>query len=82
MSDRFKFKSSDLDDPAEDFYDVNIGDTLDPASRALFIGGGGSITVKSVNGSTATFFVTGGTLLPIRVVEVTGGTATGIVALV
>lgn len=52
-------------------------------TRALWVGGAGTITVVFADGSTATFSGVGGVLLPFRVVKVmaTNTTATGIVAI-
>lgn len=43
---------------------------ITPIPRALHIGGGGTLAVVCLDGTTATFTVATGTLLPIRVTKV------------
>jgi len=57
---------------------------LTTASRAIYVGGAGNLTVVMLGGATITFTgVAAGTIYPLRVARVraTGTTATGLVAL-
>jgi hypothetical protein len=75
-----------LNFPAESAEAVTPSDTTDlgVVSRALYVGGGGNVSVVMLGGQTITFSgVQAGALLPIRVARVrsTGTTATQLVAL-
>lgn len=59
-------------------------DDLQYASRALYVGGAGDVSVITLSGATATFLaVPAGSILPIRVTRVrsTATTATAILSL-
>ena len=83
--DRFQAQRAGLSSPADAFAPItpNDGADLPILTRAVFVGGGGSLVVLDRHGVTATFQVGSGALLPLRVARVmaTGTTATGIVAL-
>lgn len=74
-----------IDSPANDAAAVTPNDGADLAfdSRALVIGGAGTLSVVMAGGQTVPFTVTAGQILPIRVrrVRATGTTATAIVAI-
>jgi len=80
MADVFAGVQSGLDSPAANAAAVTPGATELPfATRALYIGETGDITVTMAGGGSVTFAnVTG--MIPIRVTHVTAATATGIVA--
>lgn len=72
--------------PAVRFISVTPNDGADlpgGASRGLFVGGAGEITVVDASGNTATFTSAAAQYHPLRVARVraTATTATGIVAL-
>ena len=83
--DRFDSHSPSLTAPATDGASVIPGPApLPQVSRALWVGGGGALTVELAEGATVTLAgVPGGTLLALRVraVPSTGTSATDIVAL-
>ena len=55
---------------------VTPGATDLPAHKAIWVGAAGSINVTLLNGNTVTITgVLAGTLLPIQVKRITGGTA-------
>lgn len=73
-------------DPASHAEPVTPSDAndLQYASRALWVGGAGNISLITLSGATVTFTgITAGSLLPIRATRVrsTGTTATSILAL-
>ena len=62
----------------------NDNDDLDFPARALYVGGGGDVSLIAVGGDTTTFAgLPAGFILPVRTsrVRATGTTATGIIAL-
>lgn len=74
--------------PASRYTAVTPSDTatIEPAARALYVGGAGNVTLVSPNGPNAPCLfvaVQAGTILPCDVSQVraTGTTATAIVAL-
>jgi hypothetical protein len=56
---------------------------LIPKTRAVYVGGTGSLIVTTANGSANISFlaVPAGSLLPLSIIAFTGGTATGVLAL-
>jgi hypothetical protein len=87
MTDRFADTFSGLDAPASHGFAITPDDDtdLDETTRALYVGGGGDITLTLASGAALNFTnVVSGTILPLRSVRVqaTGTTATGIVGLV
>lgn len=52
-------------------------------TRAIYVGGAGSLIVTTANGTVNVSFlgVPAGTMLPIQIIAFTGGTATGVLAL-
>lgn len=74
-----------VDYPASSFGPVTPSDGTPFAvtPKALFVGGAGNLIAKGSDGTSATFAVAAGQILPIRpqYVMATGTTATGIVAL-
>jgi hypothetical protein len=86
MNDPYSSHVSGLESPASDGFAVTPDDTnpLPSATRALYVGGGGDVTVTMKSGATVTFkAVAGGAILPVRVVAVaaSGTTATDLVGL-
>jgi hypothetical protein len=87
MPDRFANTQSSLSSPASSGFAVTPSDaeSLQEASRALYVGSGGNLSVRMLSGEIlALANVPGGTLLPLRVTAVlsTGTTAASIAALV
>ena len=70
-------------DPATEAVAVSLGVAFAKPSRALYIGGAGSITVTMTNGDPITFAgLLAGTILPVRCTAVTAQSASmNIVAL-
>mgnify|MGYP006275357839 CR=1 FL=1 len=69
--------------PSSDVAEVAAGDTLPAASRAVYVGGAGDLSVVMESGAAATFAsVPAGALLPLKVTEIAASTtATAIVAI-
>jgi len=87
MTDRFKDTSSGLSGPAFDAFAITPSDANDilEVTRALYIGGGGNITLITKGGTQTTFAgVSAGAILPIRTSRVmaTGTSATNIVGMI
>jgi hypothetical protein len=86
-TDNFASFQDGLTSPAENAVAVTPHNSTDlaVASRALYIGGAGNISVETVGGQSAVVFagISAGTILPIRVTRVnsTSTTATSIVAI-
>ena len=85
MSDRYAGSGDDLLSPASMAAAVTPSDSaaLPVASKRLWVGGAGNVTVVTVGGSTVTYTgVPAGTYLQVRAnqVKATGTTATNIVA--
>jgi hypothetical protein len=85
MVDRYAGSGDDLLAPASDGAAVTPSDTvpLATASKRLWVGGAGNVTVITVRGTTLTYTsVPAGTYLQVRAqqVKATGTTATNIVA--
>lgn len=86
-ADPFAFHQDGLTAPAENAVAVTPSNSTDltTATRALYIGGAGNISVETVGGQSSVVFVglAAGTVLPLRVTRVnsTSTTATSIVAL-
>lgn len=86
-TDLFSYVADTVTSPAENAVAVTPHDSTDLtyATRALYVGGAGNLSVETVGGQSAVVFVgvTAGTILPIRVTRVnsTSTTATSIVAL-
>ena len=87
MPDTFASHSAGLESPAENLAAVTPNDSTDLAfsSRALLVGGSGTLRVTTVGGQTVTLpatVVTAGVQLSLRVKRVhsTGTTATDIYA--
>ncbi len=86
MADDFKTDQSGLESPAEAGAALipSDGAVLPNATRAIYVGGGGSLRVTLVSGDTVTLNgVLPGMIYPLRVAQVlaTGTTATGLVGL-
>lgn len=84
--DNYSHHSPGLSSPATNGEAVTPSDSvsLTKTSRALYVGGAGTVVAVMKDGTTLTFVgVTAGTVLPIRVTRVnsTNTTATSIVAL-
>ncbi|MFK0332444.1 hypothetical protein ACIQUB_15050 [Rhizobium sp. NPDC090275] len=87
MSDRFASHTPSLTGPASGGFPITPDDTmaLPETTRALYVGGGGSLAVEMASGAVLTFEgVADGMLLPLRVsrVRASGTTASGIIGLV
>jgi hypothetical protein len=86
MADRFAGYAGSLDDPASLCRNIEPSDSipLPEMSRAIFIGGAGTLRLVDASGNTVTFEgLVGGSILPVRAQMVlgTGTTATGLVAM-
>lgn len=86
MADIFQHHGSGLDSPAQNAAAVTPSDGADlaTASRGLYVGGAGDVSIVTVGGATVTFAaVPGGTILPVRAARVraTGTTATNLIAM-
>lgn len=86
MQDRFETAGPGLDSPAAHAFAIVPSDSaeLSEATRALYIGGAGSLNVMLLSGATVSLSgVAGGSLLPLRLRQVlaSGTTATGLVGL-
>ena len=86
MPDRFSDQATGLDSPATLAFAVtpNDGADLTEVTRALYVGGGGTIVAVLSAGSEVTFTgIAGGSVLPIRVrrIKAAGTTATAILGL-
>lgn len=87
MPDRFANTQASLSGPASSGFSItpNDGTDLPEATRALFVGTGGSLSVRMLSGETLTLQnVPAGCLLPLRVTRVfaTATTAAAIAGLV
>jgi hypothetical protein len=87
MTDRFEHHAKGLDSPASHAFAITPHDSepLIEASRALYIGLGGALSVTLLSGAQVVFAnLPSGTVLPIRAVQVkaNGTTAGQIVGLV
>ena len=85
MTDRYANSSDDLLSPASHAAAVTPSDTvpLPNASKRLWVGGAGNVTLVTVGGDTVTYTaVPAGTYLAVRAAQVkaAGTTATNIVA--
>lgn len=85
--DQFNGRADAPDAPAASAFAISPADgvPLERATRGIYVGGAGTLAVVMGSGETAIFLgVAGGTVLPLRVREVsaTGTTATGLVGLV
>lgn len=87
MPDRFSSNAPSLTAPASHGFSIAPSDTLDlpEATRAVYVGSGGTLALRLVSGATVTLSgVPGGTLLPLRSDRIlaTGTTAGALVGLV
>lgn len=87
MLDQFAGRASSLDGPARHGFTVTPTDGADLSeiTRALYIGGSGTVALTLESGATVTFSgLAAGTILPVRVRQVaaTGTTATDLLGLV
>ncbi|WP_377291470.1 hypothetical protein [Rhizobium sp. SG2393] len=86
MPDRFSANASSLTAPASHGFAITPGDTADlpETTRAIYVGAGGTVTVRLASGATVTLAdVPAGSLLPLRADRVlsTGTTAASLVGL-
>lgn len=86
MPDTFENFSAGLNSPAFDAFVVSPDDNvaLPHVTRAIYVGGGGDLTITMAHGQTVTFTaVQPGMMYPLRcsAVLLTGTTASGIVGL-
>lgn len=86
MTDTFRRHSRSLTAPPENGAEITPADAapLGFITRAIYVGGAGSLRVEMMGGETITFAgLPAGTMLPIRVQKVfaTGTTTTALVAL-
>jgi hypothetical protein len=86
MTNRFRELEREATAPASDAFAVTPNDSTDLTfiARSLFFGGAGTVSVITLEGTTVSFTIPAGFILPLEVsrVNATGTTATGIVALV
>ena len=87
MPDRFQNSSPSLSGPAVHAFAIAPSDTvaLTETTRAVYVGGAGSIAAIMASGASASFAaVPSGTVLPVRLTKVmaTGTSASDIVGLV
>ena len=85
-TDTFRSHSRSLTSPPEHAIAIQPDDAAEllHATRALYVGGGGDVAVQLLEGDVVSLVnVSGGTLLPIRIVRVlaSGTSATGLVGL-
>lgn len=86
MPDRFANSEASLSGPASSGFSILPSDVnaLPETTRALYVGAGGSLSMRMLSGETLTLSnVTSGSLLPLRVTHVfaTGTTAGAIAGL-
>lgn len=85
MTDRYGDLSSNLTSPVSGGFAVTPSDSaaLPEATRAIYVGSGGSLAVQMLWGATLTFDnVQSGSVLPLRVTKIlAASTATAIVGL-
>ena len=86
MTDRFEAHAAGLDAPASHGFAVTPHDStlLVETTRALYVGSAGHVALVLASGASVTLAnVAGGTVLPVRAVQVraTGTTASNLVAL-
>lgn len=87
MPDRFADMQASLSGPASSGFSIapSDGDDLPEATRALYVGTGGHLSVRMLSGETLMLSnVLSGSFLPLRVTRVlsTGTTAAALVGLV
>lgn len=87
MTDRFAHTADSLSSPATHAFSITPADNanLPETTRALYVGGGGTLALRLQSGAEVTLAGVGqGTLLPLRADRVlaTGTTASAIVGLV
>lgn len=87
MPDEYSAFSRTLTSPAEDGFAITPHDTNDlaAATKAIYVGGAGAVSLVTVRGTTLTFGgLAAGSILPVRATRVrsTGTTATLLVGLV
>lgn len=87
MTDRFKTRATGNTDPVSHGFPITPNDSaeISETTRAIYVGGAGSLSVTLAGGSDLTFVnVQSGTILPLRVVAVkaTGTDAGNIIGLV
>ncbi|MDB5622018.1 MAG: hypothetical protein JWR39_581 [Devosia sp.] len=87
MTDRFENHAKGLNSPASHAFPIipHDAEPLIESTRALYVGGGGTLSVVLVSGAEVVFANLGnGALLPIRVAQVksSGTTATQLLGLV
>lgn len=86
MQDRYATYAPGLESPARDGFAITPSDSddLPEVTRALYVGGEGTIAATLASGAELTFeSVSAGTVLPLRVSKIleTGTTATAIIGL-
>jgi hypothetical protein len=86
MADDFANYTSGLNSPAAHAFDIVANDSTDfvRTTRAIYVGGGGNVKIKTASGEIVTFSnASAGSTLPIRVARVyaTGTTATNLLGL-
>ncbi|QQR35429.1 hypothetical protein JI749_13850 [Devosia oryziradicis] len=86
MPDQFSSHAPGLESPAAHGFAITPSDGADLAdvTRAIYVGGSGSLSLTLLSGANVTLTgVAGGTLLPLRAraIKATGTTATSLVGL-
>ena len=82
MADIFSSHNIDVAAPAAGAFAVTPSDgvVFDQPTRALYVGAAGTVQAEMLWGGTITFEgVAGGSMLPIRVRRVLGGTTAGFI---
>lgn len=84
--DKFRNQYATYDGPAGNAFSITPSDSVncDFATRAVYVGGTGDLTVVTINDEVVTFIgIPGGTLLPLRIKRVnsTSTTASALVGL-
>ena len=79
----FKHFSGNTTSPALDAFAITPSATaFATPPRAIYVGVGGTVTLTTYKGTSVTFTVPSGGLVPIVATHVTAATATGLVGLI
>lgn len=83
MTDTFSTQNSALDSPATHAWSITASATpFTYATRSIYVGGAGDVTVTMISGASVTFTAPAGAILPVRCTHVTAATATALIGLV
>lgn len=87
MADRFDTQTDSLSQPARDAFAItpHVSNEIDPLPKAIFVGTGGNITLRTVDAAADVVFknVASGQILDVRArhIRATGTTAADIIGL-